>query len=225
MNPERNSHRIYLIRHGETDWNKNFKYQGISDIPLNADGVEQARCLGVRLAYIRPDRIVASPLQRARRTAEIIAGRREDALGVETIDGLREVSFGIWEGLTVPEIMDIDGGTFEQWRYKPFSCTPKGGESFESISARSREVARQLDETGRLGEDTFVVAHGGVLRSLAAALLRYGDSDILWRMRFDNCSISVIDLWPGHPSLLLSNDTHHLRLRDDDEISALRFPD
>lgn len=223
MDGERESHRIFLIRHGETNWNKSFRYQGSSDIKLNAEGIEQARRTGVRLSRIRPSRLFSSPLLRARRTAEIIAEQNEGDIAIQLSDRLSEISFGIWEGLTIPEIKEIDGETFEKWRFAPFSCSPEGGESFSEIAARSETFAKEIAEIGLPGEDTFIVAHGGVLRPLIAALLHFNDIDLLWRMRFDNCSISVVDLWRMRPSLLLSNDTHHLRIKRDEDIASLIF--
>ena len=92
----RDNHRIFLIRHGETDWNKAFRYQGSSDVPLNDEGLRQAALLGTRLSRIRPSRILASPLMRAFRTAETIRERNDGAeeLETETRDDLREISFG-----------------------------------------------------------------------------------------------------------------------------------
>ncbi len=230
----RDNHRIFLIRHGETDWNKAFRYQGSSDVPLNDEGLRQAALLGTRLSRIRPSRILASPLMRAFRTAETIRERNDGAeeLETETRDDLREISFGVWEGLSIPEIKEKDGKTFERWRRAPFSCAPEGGETFPDIMRRSQVLAEEL-KCGAPGSDTFVVTHGGVLRALIAALLEFDDIDLLWRMRFDNCSISVVDIWNGksvgstrsrYPSLLTSNDTHHLRLERDEAIASLVFP-
>jgi broad specificity phosphatase PhoE len=78
--------------------------------------------------------------------------------------------------------------------------------------------------SGRPGDITFVVAHGAVLRALIAAFMGAEGANMLWKFRFDNCSISVLDIWGSRPSLLLLNDTHHTRLRED-EIKLLTFPD
>ena len=222
----RDNHRVFLIRHGETDWNRQFRYQGSSDIPLNEDGLEQARRVGVRLSSVTPAAVLTSPLLRASRTAEIIAEQNGAELRIEELDELREISFGIWEGLTIPEIKKLDGETFERWKSAPFTCAPEGGEMFAEIMERSKSL--KADICARpAGEDTFIVAHGGVLRALAAVLLGFKDIDLMWRMRFDNCSVSIIDLWPkweGRSSMLLTNDTHHLRMEGDDEIASLIFP-
>ncbi len=224
MSVASDSHRFFLIRHGETDWNREFRYQGSSDIALNDDGLEQARRVAVRLAQIVPARVFASPLMRASRTAEIIVSHNRGDAKVELLPELREISFGSWEGLTIPEIRELDAETFDKWRLAPFSCVPEGGERFDEIMARARGLAANLVEGGRPGEATFIVAHGGVLRALIAAMLHFDGIDLLWRMRFDNCSITVIDVWGTRPSLLLTNDTHHLRAEDDERIASLVFP-
>ena len=143
---------------------------------------------------------------------------------VELLPELREISFGSWEGLTISEIRELDAETFDKWRLAPFSCTPQGGETFEEIMKRACELAEELSASGGPGDSTFVVAHGGVLRALIAAMMHFDDIDLLWRMRFDNCSVTVIDIWGTRPSLLLTNDTHHLRVSGDERIASLVFP-
>lgn len=218
------NHRIFLIRHGETDWNRNFRYQGCSDIELNATGLEQARRLAVRFAGMRMTRVWASPLSRAYRTAEIMMAHNEHPCPIERREELREISFGIWEGMSVDEVAERDPATLAQWRIEPFSKAPEGGESLAEICARSERAARQLVDDGRGGERTLVVAHGAILRSLLSALMDVENMNIMWRMRFDNCSVTVLDIWGRRPSLLLLNDTHHLRMQSDEEIAELSFP-
>jgi len=218
------SHRYFIIRHGETDWNKEFRYQGNSDIELNEDGALQARRVAVRLSRIMPARVLSSPLKRAARTAQIIAEHSEFPVEIELAPELREISFGCWEGLTIPEIKKLDGETFARWRSAPFSCAPSGGEEIGEVRARVEALTARLVPEGKPGEATFIVAHGGVLRALIAAMMLFPDLDLLWRLRFDNCSVTVIDIWGTRPSLLLTNDTHHLRSRDDEAAMSLVFP-
>ena len=223
----KDNHRIFLIRHGETDWNREFRYQGSSDIPLNKDGISQARRVGIRLSGISPTLVLTSPLLRARKTAEEIVEQGDWDAPIETRDSLREISFGIWEGLTIPEIKKLDGETFDRWKAAPFSCAPQGGEMFAEIMERSVTLKEELSSRPA-GESTFIVGHGGVLRALAAVLLGFDDIDLMWRMRFDNCSISIIDIWPKskwRSSMLLTNDTHHLRIESEEVIASLAFPE
>jgi alpha-ribazole phosphatase/probable phosphoglycerate mutase len=217
-------HRIFFIRHGETNWNREFKYQGSSDVELNEEGVRQARSAGVRLAGIVPARVYASPLKRALRTAEIILENNSGKTPVELCDDLREISFGTWEGLTAEQIMERDAETFAAWREAPFSAVPEGGESFESVASRAKLASERIKKSGRPGGVTFVVSHGAVLRALIASFMDVSDIDMLWRLRFDNCSISALDMWGRRPSVLLLNDTNHARMREED-IGLLSFPD
>ena len=216
-------HRFFFIRHGKTDWNRELRYQGNSDTELNGEGVEQARRTGLRLSYIVPARVYSSPLRRARRTAEIIMENNSGDAAVDLCDDLREISFGSWEGLTTSEIMAKDAEGLAAWRNAPFTAAPKGGESFAEVVLRSRRAAEILKKAGSPGDVTFVVAHGVILRALIAALMNVEELDFFWRVRFDNCSISALDMWGARPSLLLSNDTYHIRLRDE-EIKLLTFP-
>ncbi|MDR1471747.1 MAG: histidine phosphatase family protein [Synergistaceae bacterium] len=218
----RENHRIFFIRHGETDWNKNFRYQGLSDVELNEFGLEQARRLGLRLAKTEPTRVVSSPLARALRTAEEIMRLNSGSAPIETMDDLREISFGCWEGLTFSEVSKRYPDTYGRWRLAPFSVTPDGGESIGEIIERSRGAADDIVRRGVPGGVTFIVAHGAILRSLLASMMNVSDIDLMWMMRLDNCSLTVLDFWGSHPSLLTLNDTHHTRMSERD-IARLVF--
>ena len=143
---------------------------------------------------------------------------------IDMLEDLREISFGSWEGLTYSEIMARDPKKMTAWRNAPFSSAPEGGESFAEVASRSRRAAGILKEAGGPGDVALVISHGAVLRALIAAFLNIEEIDILWRMRFDNCSITVLDIWGARPSLLMTNDTHHIRLVDE-EIKFLSFPE
>ncbi|MDR1134023.1 MAG: histidine phosphatase family protein [Synergistaceae bacterium] len=216
--------RIFFVRHGETDWNREFRYQGGSDIALNENGRSQARKTGLRLSRVSPRAVFSSPLLRAYRTAEAIMRENAASVPIGAMDDLREISFGEWEGLTASEIAERHASDYDAWRENPFSSSPTGGESFESVRLRSARAAEAVKSAARPGETILAVAHGVVLRALAASLMGVDDLRPMWRMRFDNCSVSAIDLWGGRPSLVFLNDTHHLRL-DDEKIGILSFPE
>jgi alpha-ribazole phosphatase/probable phosphoglycerate mutase len=216
-------HRIFLVRHGETDWNRAFRYQGSSDVELNASGLDQARRAGLRLARVVPDRVFTSPLLRALRTAETIMEQNDGDTAITLCDDIREISFGVWEGLTITEIKKKDPDTLAAWRDAPFSRAPAEGEKMDDVVLRSRRASGMIKGSAEGGGVTFVVAHGAVLRALLGVMMDIGDIDIMWKMRFDNCSVTVLDLWRGRPSLLLVNDTHHIRMPEGD-IPLLTFP-
>jgi broad specificity phosphatase PhoE len=216
-------HRIFLIRHGETEWNRMFRYQGMSDTELNEAGLEQARLAGIRLAGIMPARVYSSPLKRARRTAEIIMEHNRGDAGVELCGDLSEVSFGKWEGLSFSEVKERYPDTLSAWRARPFSVAPEEGETFAEVKSRARAASCLIKSTGCPGASTFVISHGGVLRALIAAIMDIDDFNLIWRVRFDNCSISALDIWQSYSSILFSNDTNHVRLGEN-EISRMSFP-
>lgn len=155
--------RLVLIRHGQTEWSAAGRHTGRrTDVPLTAQGEEQAGRVGHALAHVgvRPVRVLSSPLVRARRTAEL-AGLGE---GLELSDALLEMDYGEYEGLTTPEIVARRPG----WDLFRDGCP--GGETVEQVAAR---VAPLLDELAlESGDgDIVLVAHGHVLRVLAAVYL------------------------------------------------------
>jgi alpha-ribazole phosphatase/probable phosphoglycerate mutase len=212
------------VRHGETDWNKEFRYQGGTDIALNENGRSQARKAGLRLSRIVARRVFSSPLIRAYGTAEAITEAGAGDAVAEVMDDLREISFGEWEGLTALEIKEHYPSDYKAWMETPFSTMPTGGESFESVRLRSARAAEAVKRAVSPGESVLVVAHGVVLRALVASLMGVDDLRPMWRARFDNCSVSALDLWGDRPSLVFLNDTHHLRL-DAEKIGLLSFPE
>ncbi len=144
---------LYLVRHGETEWNRQRRIQGLTDIPLNDAGREQARMTGMLLTRRLISRVVASPLGRARETAEIIATQ----LGLgdpELHDAFVERNYGAAEGLDFHEI-DV--------RYPPGVDVP-GRESREDVAARVIPALQALAAEHR-GEAIVVVSHGGAIRA------------------------------------------------------------
>ena len=162
--------RILLARHGETPWNAEGRYQGQEDIPLSPVGEAQARALGARLADVRIDRAVASPLSRARTTAEYALGdARREALALDP--GLMEIAHGTWEGLLASEIRDRDGERLRQWREAPDTVLMPGGESLQMVFDRAWPAFAKAAEG--LGDDDtlLVVAHDAVNRVLLCHIL------------------------------------------------------
>lgn len=133
---------IYLIRHGETDYNRGKRLQGETDIPLNAQGIELARKTAEGLRDIPFDRIYTSPLIRAKRTAEIIRGDRRIEI-IET-DGLKEISFGDYEGLTILDgSYNVPDPDFCDFFNRPERYhTPPNGESIEHMRVRTTSFIR-----------------------------------------------------------------------------------
>lgn len=203
-------HRLILIRHGVTAWNREFRYQGSTDVPLSDEGEAQARRVALRLSRVRADRAISSPLSRALKTAEIAS-----RCAVEVDEDLREFSFGAWEGRTIGEIEEFDGPRRRRWQDAPFDDLPEGAESMESIMSRTRRAALSARDAGAPGETTLIFAHGVIIRALLATLLKADDISVMWRMSVDNCSISVVKCWGDLAMLTLLNDTAHMRAPED----------
>ena len=164
---------IYYIRHGETSWNAEGRYQGQEDIPLNDLGREQAAHAGGILAdlFARDERgpeelaFVSSPLGRARSTMELVRGALKLAPGTYALDDrLREIGYGHWEGSTVTQQQASYPDVFASRQIDKWGVPPPGGESYASVQIRMRDWYDSL-----LG-DTVAVAHGGTARALMVAL-------------------------------------------------------
>ncbi|MBK9238544.1 MAG: histidine phosphatase family protein [Rhodoferax sp.] len=155
---------LVLIRHGETDWNRQLRFQGQVDVPLNAVGMEQARRLGERLAGETLDGLVCSDLTRARQTAgPIHASNAQLSLADVVLDAaLREQHFGVLEGLSVPDVQARQPEIWAQWREFAADFAPEGGESTRQFHSRVMAALRELAKA-RPVQTVLVVTHGGVL--------------------------------------------------------------
>ena len=152
------------LRHGVTDWNRQGRFQGRTDIPLNDDGIAQAHVAAERLLHVSFDHVVASPLARALKTAEIIASAMDKPLDVD--DGIIECDFGSLEGRSIADTMKAhDLRTVEDL----VSILPPDGEPWSSISARAlRCVGQWLDR--RPQAMILFVCHDAVMQSMSEAL-------------------------------------------------------
>ena len=194
---------LLLARHGQTDWNASRRFQGASDIGLSERGRAQAEALGRALDGRRLAAVYVSPLQRARDTAAIaMAG---GPLPVVAVEELRELSLGEWEGRTVDEIRSGDGDPYLAWIRAPHDFPPPGGEPVERVAARVREALDRIAAAHARDDEVLVVAHGGVISAYACHLLG-SCFNSLWRLRVDNCSLTVVK----PPRLVSINDTSHL---------------
>jgi probable phosphoglycerate mutase len=186
---------LILVRHGETDWNRDRRWQGHADTPLNERGREQARTLADELAAEDVAAVYSSDLSRARETAEIIAAR----LGrpVEVDARLREVDVGGWSGLTMTEIDDRFPEEVALWRSEDPRHTFDGGESYTAMGERVVVAVEEI--AGRHpGEQVVVVLHGGPVRALLAhaAGLSY-EQQRHRRPHLDNCGYARVAVRDG----------------------------
>jgi 2,3-bisphosphoglycerate-dependent phosphoglycerate mutase len=155
---------VYVVRHGQTDWNKEGRIQGGTDNPLNATGREQAAAMAKLLADVKIDAVYVSSHQRARQTAEVFKGRSV----IEPMDDLRERFFGKFEGGN-----DKDTTTVADWNKRRFTWTDdmEGGETLESQSRRAEAALKNIRERHKKGGTIVVVGHGGINPLLVSHLM------------------------------------------------------
>ena len=198
--------RWLLVRHGETEWNRDGKAQGHADIQLSDVGRWQAKMLAEALRDVPIHVAACSDLTRARETARLILGERDVPL--EITPDLREVAYGAWEGLTSEQARARNPDLYEKWLlWDPTFVAPDGGESVQQVMVR---VRRFVKRTEYLGDDQtlVVVSHGGTIRILTLALMEL-PLKTFSQFVLDLASISIIDVFPQRSVLSLWNDTSH----------------
>lgn len=180
--------RLVLWRHGQTDHNAQKRVQGRVDIPLNDDGLVQARLAAPTLAALEPGRIVSSPLTRAIQTAEVLAGLT--GVEIEIDEDLTERSFGAWEGLTRAEMRTGWPEHYLAWR----RGEDPQGLGVEPRASVARRVGRALRGAAPAGieETVVVVAHGSALTLGTTNLLGLDASTWLGLRGLDNCHHAVL---------------------------------
>jgi 2,3-bisphosphoglycerate-dependent phosphoglycerate mutase len=195
-----------FIRHGETDWNRQQRFQGQIDVPLNEAGLLQAQRLGRRLAEEPADVLVCSDLLRARQTAEPLAA----AWGLEPLPmpALREQSFGVLEGLDVPTIKAQHPDLWERWLVHQADFALPGGESIRAFHTRVLDGVREL-AAAHPGRTVAVVTHGGVLDMLWRSANSHS-LDGLRSCEIPNTGINRLRWADGLPIIDLWADAAHL---------------
>lgn len=197
--------RLYLIRHGESDWNVQRRIQGNCSINgLSEVGRKQSELLGGRLAEMDFHSVFCSNVQRAVETAEIALG--ED-YQITFLDNLREISFGSWEGKLIEHIKEEFPGKIERWFNEPTTVSIEGGEDLVDFSERVLDTFAGITGEADSG-NVLVITHGGVICTYLTGLLGM-DLDDLWCFSLPNASITTISL-EYRPRLRLFGDTSHL---------------
>ena len=200
---------LYLVRHGETAYNRDGRGLGRSDIPLTEAGEQQAAALGARLATTRLDRIFTSPLLRARQTARAIAGERQIAM--EPREELTEMDVGETDGLTMAEMRPRYPDFLRRWAGEECAAVRMpGGESLEDVRARLRPLMEELQVLSSAADATIaIVSHNFTLKVLFCELLRVELAKFR-SFTLDLASLSTVVLREGRVSVRALNDRCHL---------------
>lgn len=211
--------RLLLVRHGETEWNRQGRFQGQIDVPLNDNGREQARKAAEFLKGVELDFAVSSPMLRPKETAEIILQHHPN-LSLRLEDGLKEISHGLWEGQYENEIEESFPGLLAQWKTVPETVQMPEGENLQQVWERTlitwRSIVASCEGTG------IVVAHDAVNKAILCLLFNLGPEHF-WSFKQGNGAVTVID-YPkgidGPPVLQAMNLTTHLSSSIFDQTAA-----
>jgi len=198
---------IYLVRHGQTAWNKEEVFRGRTDIPLDETGLREAELAAEYFRPIHLQAIYSSPLSRARQTAQKIA--QFHALDVQPLDGIIDMSFGSWEGRSLREVEERDEAHFRQWREQPHLVKLPGGETLDEV--RARAMAALGEVISEHPERTVVlVSHRVINKVLLCGILGL-DNSHFWQIAQDTTAINLIQYRNGRYILSLMNEACHLK--------------
>lgn len=201
--------RLFIVRHGETAWNREGRFQGQLDVPLNEAGLLQADRVAERFRGYPLAAVLTSPLSRARVTGERIFEAADcDALVVD--DGFQEINHGAWEGVTTDEVARRDGDLLKLWRTDPQRVTMPGagGESLADVGRRAVEALERV-ALGKYEGDVLLATHDAVGKVLICHYIGLPLTSY-WRIRIPNCGVSCLDFGDDGPQLSLLGDVSHL---------------
>ena len=199
--------RVVLWRHGRTAWNADSRFQGTTDVPLDAVGIAQAARAARDLATLDPDRIVSSTLQRAHDTASALASLV--GLDVGTDPALRETFAGTWQGLLREEIIARDGDLFARWASGE-DVRPGGGELRQEVADRVSDAVRRHLVGVRPGGTLVVATHGGAARAGIGELLGLPIEHWTVLGGLVNCAWSVLEELPDGRWRLVEHNARSL---------------
>ncbi len=197
---------IILARHGETQWNVGEIFRGRADIELNDTGIKQAELLAEYLSSLRIDAIYSSPLKRALKTAEIIAGYHK--LKVEIAPDLIDFDYGKWQGLSHQEVKNRYKGLYAEWLAHPEKVKMPDGENLDDVRERAISVINKVIASYK--GTVILVSHRVVNKALICALLDR-DNSHFWNIRLDTCGITTFTCENGRFVLAEHNNTCFLK--------------
>jgi len=200
--------RLFVVRHGETEWVRERRFAGSRDIPLTAAGRDQCAAVARALASATVAAVYASPLERARASAEVIA--KPHGLPVRIVPAFSEMTFGSWEGLTRDEARASDPEAWAQWRSARHLLKLAGGEPIAEVAARVTAGIEAL-QAAHDGQTVVLVSHGVVARVIVLGALGLG-LDRLWTLDAAPAGITEIEYEPGWATVHRMNTVAHLEV-------------
>jgi len=198
---------VYLIRHGQTAWNKEEIFRGRADIPLNEIGFREAELVGEYLKGMEIHAIYSSPLSRARETARRIA--QFFNLKVQPLVGIVDMRFGRWEGRPLKEVQTYDREIYLQWREKPHLVRIPDSESLDEVRVRAMAALGEVIQYHQ-GKNLILVSHRVINKVIICGILGI-DNSHFWQIGQDTGAINLIQFQEGKYVLSLLNETCHLK--------------
>ncbi|GAP97730.1 histidine phosphatase family protein [Leptolyngbya sp. NIES-2104] len=211
IRPNHKGARLLLVRHGETEWNRQGRFQGQIDVPLNDNGRVQAGQAAEFLKSVQIDSAVSSSMARPKETAEIIL-KYHPEIELKLRDDLREISHGLWEGKFESEIEAGYPGLLHQWQSQPETVQMPEGENLQQVWDRAVAGWNAIVQSARPGETILVVAHDAINKAILCYVSGL-TSAAFWNFKQGNGAVSVIDYVNGAdqpPMLMAMNITTHL---------------
>lgn len=185
--------RLFLIRHGETEWNRLGRIQGQADIPLNSRGIYQAEMASFCIRNIDFEDVFTSPLTRAKQTAEIICQTRKNAIIVEPL--LIEISYGVREGQNIEEIMsDEKNELFNYFNAPEIFVPPLNGESIIHLKKRCSSLLNKLENVPDSDQNILLITHGAFIRGMISVVERLPDARFWDGKEQQNCSTTILEI-------------------------------
>ena len=208
---------FYIVRHGQTNWNILGRTQGHGNSDLTKKGLEQAKELADAIVDYPIDYIYSSDLGRAVQTAQIIANKLN--LDVKKTSALREMGFGIWEGLLIEEIKRDHLDTYNTWRNKPHLFNIEGGENLHIIKERTDKFIKELNKKYD-NKHIVLVSHSVTVRAMLLSFLGSSMQNI-YRIKQDNTALNIVECRDYGPVVIKMNDTSHIKNNQNINNSAL----
>lgn len=193
--------RLLLVRHGETEWNQQSKYQGQVDVSLNENGKSQSQKVAKFIKDVSIDKVYSSSLLRAQQTAEIMLQQHQGIPKLDNLelnDGFKEIIHGIWEGKSKTEIEQEFPGELQRWYEAPEKFQMPSGESLQQVWSRTVEVYQSILSSALENQlkTVLIVAHGATNQILLCHILGLS-AEHFWNFRQSNCCLNVIDYPKG----------------------------
>lgn len=201
--------KIYITRHGQTNWNVEGKMQGSKNSDLTEQGKKEALNLGNSLKDIKIDYIYTSPLTRAYDTAVLIKGDRDISIGIH--ENLKEMNFGIWEGMHNDDVLkDYADQHYKFWN-EPHLYTSIGGETFDELIKRIKIILNDIKNQNK-GESILLITHAIVIKAIYAIIKGYELKDFWNPPYIKNTCVTILEYKEEKYKFILEADASHVKI-------------